>query len=44
MFLVTPWHVLEGILLSLFVGVVAGVVPSWGAARKPVAEALREVF
>ena len=44
MFLVTPWHVLEGILLSLVVGVVAGVVPSWGAARKPVAEALREVF
>jgi putative ABC transport system permease protein len=44
MFLVTPWHVVEGLLLSLFVGVVAGVVPSWGAARKPVAAALREVF
>ena len=44
MFLVTPWHVVEGLLLSLFVGVVAGVIPSWGAARKPVAAALREVF
>lgn len=44
MFLVTPWHVVEGIGLSLLVGVVAGVFPSWGAARKPVAEALREVF
>jgi putative ABC transport system permease protein len=44
MFLITPWHVLEGLLLSLLVGVVAGVIPSWGAARKPVAAALREVF
>lgn len=44
MFLVTPWHVLEGISLSIAVGVVAGAVPSWGAARKPVAQALREVF
>lgn len=44
MFLVTPWHVVEGLLLSAFVGVVAGVIPSWGAARKPVAAALREVF
>jgi putative ABC transport system permease protein len=44
MFLVTPWHVLEGLLLSLLVGVVAGVIPSWGAARKPVAAALHEVF
>jgi putative ABC transport system permease protein len=44
MFLVTPWNVFEGILLSLFVGVIAGVIPSWGAARKPVAQALREVF
>ncbi len=44
MFLVTPWNVAQGILLSLAVGVVAGLFPSWGAARKPVAEALREVF
>jgi ABC-type antimicrobial peptide transport system permease subunit len=43
-FLVTPWNLFEGILLSLFVGVIAGVIPSWGAARKPVAQALREVF
>jgi putative ABC transport system permease protein len=44
MFIVTPWNVAQGILLSFVVGAVAGVVPSWGAARKPVAEALREVF
>jgi putative ABC transport system permease protein len=44
MFLVTPWNLAQGILLSALVGVVAGVVPSWGAARKPVAAALREVF
>jgi putative ABC transport system permease protein len=44
MFLVTPLHVVEGLLLSLLVGIVAGVIPSWGAARKPVAAAIREVF
>ena len=44
MFLVTPWNVTQGILLSIAVGVVAGIFPSWGAARKPVAQALREVF
>jgi putative ABC transport system permease protein len=43
-FIVTPWNVVQGILLSIVVGVAAGVIPSWGAARKPVAEALREVF
>jgi putative ABC transport system permease protein len=44
MFLVTPWNLAQGIFLSVLVGLVAGVVPSWGAARKPVAAALREVF
>jgi putative ABC transport system permease protein len=44
MFIVTPWNVAQGVLLSLTIGVIAGVIPSWGAARKPVAEALREVF
>lgn len=33
-----------GLGLSLLVGVVAGFAPAWGAARKPVVEALREVF
>ena len=34
----------EGIALSLTIGVLAGLVPAWSAARKPVVEALREVF
>jgi putative ABC transport system permease protein len=44
MFLVTPSNMAEGILLSLAIGAVAGIVPCWSAARKPVAAALREVF
>lgn len=43
-FLVTPDIVARGIALSLVVGVVAGIAPAWGAARRPVAETLREVF
>lgn len=34
----------EGVALSVLIGLLAGVVPSWAAARKPVAAALREVF
>ena len=34
----------QGLLLALLVGILAGVVPSWGAARKPAAEALHEIF
>ena len=36
--------VVDGLFLSLFVGMLSGVVPALGAARKPVVEALREVF
>ncbi|MDH5565653.1 MAG: ABC transporter permease [Myxococcales bacterium] len=36
--------VLQGLALAVGVGVVAGVVPAWGAARRSVADALREVF
>jgi ABC-type antimicrobial peptide transport system permease subunit len=36
--------VVQGLALSLGIGVVAGLVPAWGAARKPVAQTLREVF
>ncbi len=43
-FIVTSSVLVQGVFLSLFVGMLAGVVPSWGAARKPVIEALREVF
>jgi putative ABC transport system permease protein len=43
-FLVTPGLVAEGIALSVVVGLIAGIAPAWGAARRPVAETLREVF
>ncbi|HUE38062.1 MAG TPA: ABC transporter permease [Candidatus Binatia bacterium] len=44
MFEMTGTILLEGIALSLVIGIVAGVIPAWGAARKPVAAAVREVF
>jgi putative ABC transport system permease protein len=44
MFEMTETILLQGIALSLVIGVIAGVIPSWGAARKPVAAAVREVF
>jgi putative ABC transport system permease protein len=43
-FIVTAPVVVQGVFLSLFVGMLAGVVPSWGAARKPVVQVLHEVF
>jgi putative ABC transport system permease protein len=43
-FMVTGPVIVQGIFLSLFVGMLAGVVPSWGAARKPVVQILHEVF
>jgi putative ABC transport system permease protein len=43
-FIVTPAVVVQGLFLSLFVGMLAGVVPSFGAARKPVVQTLHEVF
>ena len=43
-FIVTVPVIVEGIFLSLFVGMLAGFVPSWGAARKPVVQILHEVF
>ncbi|HUI26065.1 MAG TPA: ABC transporter permease [Candidatus Kryptonia bacterium] len=43
-FIVTAPVVVQGLFLSLFVGMLAGVVPSWGAARKPVVQTLHEVF
>ena len=43
-FIVTAPVIVQGLFLSLFVGMLAGVVPSWGAARKPVVQTLHEVF
>jgi putative ABC transport system permease protein len=43
-FMVTAPVIVQGVFLSLFVGMLAGVVPSWGAARKPVVQTLHEVF
>lgn len=43
-FLVSPAIVARGIGLAVVVGLVAGIAPAYGAARKPVATALREVF
>jgi putative ABC transport system permease protein len=43
-FVVTRTIVVQGLFLALFIGMVAGVVPSFGAARRSVAETLREVF
>lgn len=43
-FIITPGVIVWGIVLSLVVGVLAGFLPAYGAAQKPVVEALREVF
>ncbi|HXZ85859.1 MAG TPA: ABC transporter permease, partial [Myxococcota bacterium] len=43
-FAVTPGVIARGLLLALAVGVVSGIVPAWGAARRRVAVALREAF
>lgn len=43
-FIITAPVVVNGLFLSLVVGMLAGVVPAWGAARKSVVTALHEVF
>ncbi|HWP66891.1 MAG TPA: FtsX-like permease family protein [Candidatus Limnocylindria bacterium] len=43
-FTVTPAVVAQGVALSVAVGLLAGVAPALGVVRRPVAEALREVF
>lgn len=43
-FVVTEAILVQALFLSLFVGMLSGVVPSFGAARRPVAATLREVF
>lgn len=43
-FVVTNTILVQGLFLAFFVGMISGVVPSFGAARQPVAQTLREVF
>lgn len=43
-FVVTAPVVAQGLFLSLCVGMLAGVVPAIGAARRPVVQALHELF
>lgn len=43
-FIVTPQIIVAGLGLSFVVGILAGLAPALGAARKPVVQALREVF
>jgi putative ABC transport system permease protein len=43
-FVVTGGVVARGLVLALAVGVVAGLAPAWGAARRSVAATLRETF
>ncbi len=41
---VTASIAMQGLFLALFVGMLSGVIPSWGASRRSVAATLREVF
>jgi len=43
-FIVTDTILIEGLFLALFIGIVSGIVPSYGAARRGVAQTFREVF
>jgi putative ABC transport system permease protein len=43
-FVVSEAIAVQGLFLALFVGMISGVVPAFGAARRGVAETLREVF
>jgi len=43
-FVVTSAILVQGLFLSLFIGIVSGVVPAFGASRRSVAATLREVF
>ena len=43
-FIVTETILVEGVFLALFIGMISGIIPSFGAARRSVAATLREVF
>ena len=44
LFIVTETILVQGLFLALFIGMLSGVVPAFGAARRSVAATLREVF
>jgi putative ABC transport system permease protein len=43
-FIVTNAVLVQGLFLAFFIGILSGALPSFGAARRPVAQTLREVF
>jgi putative ABC transport system permease protein len=43
-FVMTNAILVQAVFLALFIGILSGVVPSFGAARRSVAATLREVF
>ncbi len=43
-FVVTRAIIVQGLFLALTIGMISGVVPSWGASRRGVAETMREFF
>lgn len=43
-FMVTPTVIMQGVALSLFLGLAAGIVPALGAVRRTVSSALHEVY
>ncbi len=43
-FIVTNAILVQALFVALFIGILSGVVPSWGGARRSVASTLREVF
>jgi putative ABC transport system permease protein len=43
-FVVTRAIVVQGLFLALAIGMIAGIVPSYGASRRGVAETMREIF
>lgn len=44
LFVMTISVLVQGLFLSILVGMLAGIVPSWSAARRPVAASLHDVF
>ncbi len=43
-FIVTNTILVQGLFLAFFIGMLSGIVPSFGAARRGVVQTLREVF
>ena len=43
-FVVTRAIIVQGLFLALTIGMISGIVPSWGASRRGVAETMREIF